>query len=508
MTAFLEANGSVIPETTGMPGGDLGMGGEAELRVWVIEDSPAGSTVAVGNLSAIRWQDSVSNQQHCFNCIGLTSLSPNIDYRVELRARADAAFSYTVAARHGLAVFAHPSPKIDSSELTSDWDFPFAGSPNITTSHCSMTGAANPCSCLPPGPTEPPHEPALQTYYPQVPSWPVTTVDSQWVGSRAVALASGTLLESGGTGDAMLGLEMYSIPPDRVFGQYASLGGVHHSSYSVTDLYDGAERRAPVYVHGITRALPLNTFFPLPVRLVATEFPLCPNNVDYSVESSTTLISISALNLAGSAWHQEPVVVGGGRAAESAPVGCTTCNPSAGCVQVPGCVGPVIAWESFCVGTSALSNQCNVPLSTAVKVAEGSVQTPGGQFGYDGRAFFSAKVRVVGDFDNRAALRVRLWIELDGPGYDSEVVGSEGVQGIGIREEISECVASTTAGHDSHVGQRTLSASFFATGLGALDLSSDYTVTVWAQVDRASPGNCQVKSMSIYNDNPIIIWFG
>jgi hypothetical protein len=116
-----------------------------------------------------------------------------------------------------------------------------------------------------------------------------------------------------------------------------------------------------------------------------------------------------------------------------------------------------------------------------VEIASGTFTVPAD---HDGEIFFAVKARAQGD-PNDPAGNAFLWLEIDG-----QRLGSTGVQGLGG--------PIGTAG--TSVSQRTLSASYLATGSGALAPGS-HTVKAYAQV------NGQFMHLSFHNDKPLMIWF-
>ena len=105
---------------------------------------------------------------------------------------------------------------------------------------------------------------------------------------------------------------------------------------------------------------------------------------------------------------------------------------------------------------------------------------------------FAAKLRCQGDC-NDDAMRVRLQLYID-----CQPVGSVGIQRLWGR--IPQKFISTS------VSQRTLSSSFLSAGPRAL-APGKHTLSVAVHVEVRDPRAC-IRHLSVYNDDPIIVWFG
>ena len=246
----------------------------------------------------------------------------------------------------------------------------------------------------------------------------------------------------------MLGLFMGGQPP---WSPNMAFGAQHYAQYTVNDIFSGAEFEAPMYCQGVHDP---DLWGPGPggvFSLVATEFPFCvdgspssANFVEYTVGGTATLVAVH------------------------------------GGIQVHGHIGTDLPThtlnEYVCIGTTAASAGCP-PSGEPVVIARCPVEIPKG---HDGIVFFSARGRCQGDIRD-AGGTVKLWIEIDGV-----PMSSVGVQGLG--------------GSGTSVSQRTLAASYLATGNEALT-PGIHEVGLVAEVTGS------FFHLSIHNDHPLLMWF-
>ncbi len=322
--------------------------------------------VVVTNHAVIDWRASNNPQQHSFNVIGAATLGPG-DHTVALVAEAIAGTFY-VGAGSNLSVMVHPARDVVASSLASD-STEFAFTTNGVT----------------PG-TPAPHTPLL-TY--------ATTFQNE----DTVALASARAYYGSGYGDAMLGLYLDGANP-----------GNAASSWTVNDIWTGAETQAPLSCHAFFRSLDgAHT-----LSFDASEFPWGQQGEDtvkYKVGAGAR-----AVFLRGD-------MVVRGSASQSSVVDNT--------IDYVG------------IGTS--QNWPGVPsVGTDVRLVDAFFDVP---VGHSGVIFFAAKTRVQGDSSDVGGT-ARLWIAIDGAR-----VGATGVQQLASPDSIS---------------QRTVSASYLSAGAGAL----------------------------------------
>ena len=139
---------------------------------------------------------------------------------------------------------------------------------------------------------------------------------------------------------------------------------------------------------------------------------------------------------------------------------------------------PLQGDEYFCVagwngGTCGAENQ-------PIEIASETFTVPAS---HDGIVYFSARVRAQGDPADGAG-DVLLWIEIDGI-----QAGSHGVQQLG--------------GAGNSVSQRSLCASYLATGANAL-AQGNHVVKLFARVNSiGAPG---FRHLGMHNDRPLIVW--
>jgi hypothetical protein len=233
---------------------------------------------------------------------------------------------------------------------------------------------------------------------------------------------------------------------DAMFGIY--LDGVDPGNgamlWSVNDTCQCAEEHAPLYTHGFLTNLASGSHS---LTLEALELPWAQTPaVDdpaiFQVGDNATLVTLSGdLTVAGS-YASEDVT-----------------NRRL---------------ENFAIATSeAWPN--TPPVGTDVMIAESTFAVP---VGHTGVVMFLTKSRVQADASDPGGL-VRLWLELDG-----QAVGSTGIQQLAAPFSVS---------------QRTISASYLATGAGAL-APGQHTIRTFARCDG------QFIHMTLVRDLPLV-WF-
>jgi hypothetical protein len=255
-----------------------------------------------------------------------------------------------------------------------------------------------------------------------------------------VALASGTARVAGPNGDSMLGIYLDRHHP-----------GPGRSLWTVNDLWQGAELEGPVF----TQAFLAGGRAKSTVSLDATEFPWrsAPpffqddNTVVYSVQSTAALA----------------VLAGGLRVA------------GAGGPALPGFPDQAdSAWDFACIGATSPWPGCP-RTGENVLIGVGSFAVPRR---HPGVVMLAAKARVQGDGADPGG-KATLWITLDGVPRGS----------IGVQE------LRAPAG----IGQRTISASYLATGKLALR-PGRHVVRVYGRADG------EFVHLTLSRDLPLV-WF-
>ncbi len=351
-------------------------GGAGRAETYITIDG-----VRVSNRSAIDWRATkpAARNPHTFNVIGAKRLAAG-RHRVVLHALADGA-PITVGRGANLSALASSATSITTSRLireTPPLDFDTRDTPEgtplprrgVRTVLSTVTGAAD-------GPI--------------------------------VAMASGSSREDGGLGDAMWGLFLEGREP-----------GIRAMTWSINDLWPGAETLAPMFSQGLFAAAPPRAS----VQLVASESPYyrpkmaSTNAVRYRVAADTALVALrGGMTVQGAAYAPAP------KYTEK---------------------GLIRRFAYVCIGTNGFKPTCPRAGSEVV-VGDGEVCIPKG---HNGVVLFSAKTRLQGD-DHDQGGTVTLRLRIDG-----KDVGSTGFQRLGP--------------HPHVVSTRTTSASYLATGATAL----------------------------------------
>ena len=313
---YVQTDGSYEP---------IGTGAAASMHIEV-----DGSVVS--NVAEIDWRGSTVPVAHSFNAIGAVELAEGV-HTVTLVADAPAG-SFAVAARSNLSVFVDPADSVKTASAASA-----SGPYNFTTS-----GRRGP---------DLEHRPVAS----------VSVSGDQPV----VALAAGTLTQSGHAGDAMLGLYRDGFHP-----------GNDRSLWSVQDLWEGAELTGPLATHALL------TSGPGVVSLDVAEFPWESGEdpAVFALRPSARLVTLTG-------GHD---VVGHATAAG-------TGDPER----------EDSTWDYACIGTSIDWPTCPETGSTYVH-AEATIEVPSG---HSGVVLLAAKTRVAGDDADEGGV-IELWLTVDG----------------------------------------------------------------------------------------------
>ncbi|MGH8030942.1 MAG: hypothetical protein ACREO8_00890, partial [Luteimonas sp.] len=348
--------------------------GSARAETFITIDN-----VRVSNASAIEWRDSKARNPHTFNVIGVRRLAAG-RHRVVLHASVEGA-SVTIGRGANLSVLASSATSIAMARLRRDSD-----TLDLDT-------------------RDTPEKTPL-------PRRGVRTVLSTVPGTARgpiVAMASGSSRENTGPGDAMWGLYLDGREP-----------GIRAMTWSINDLWAGAETLAPMFSQALFVAAPPRAG----VQLVATESPYyqpamaSTNGVRFRVAADTMLIALrGGMTVQGAAYSPTFDYAGRGR---------------------------LLRYAYICIGSNGFKPSCPRSGSDVV-VADGEVCIPKG---HNGVVMFAAKSRVQGD-DHDAGGTVTLRIRIDG-----KEVGSTGLQRLGP--------------HPHVVSTRTTGASYLAAGRQAL----------------------------------------
>ncbi|HEL4226690.1 TPA: hypothetical protein UM512_001713 [Stenotrophomonas maltophilia] len=364
----------------------------------------------VSNDSYIDWRQSTSAQQHSFNVIGAKYL-PAGHHTVNLAGQAIGS-AVNFGSASNLSVLITSAGSVTNSSLPSDTaqlDFNTVGSPEGM---------------------------ALQAKDRKL----LMTAQAGNPGGPIVAMASGRAFAWGNYGDGMMGIFLNEQEP-----------GIESMTWSINDIFSGAETQAPFYSQGLFVNPPAYST----VSFVASESPYYQpqdantNNVKYKFGANSRLVTLS--NGFG--------VVGKGL------------NPGFNYAAA----GPYRRFAYVCVGTNGFAPGCP-PAGSQVVIGEGQVCIPQG---HNGVVLFSTKSRVQGD-PNDGGGSVFLFLKIDG-----QQVGSLGTQQLGSRPD--------------SVSTRTISASYLSAGSSALGTGC-HTVQAVAQVLG------DFRHMSLNADMPLV-WF-
>lgn len=235
-------------------------------------------------------------------------------------------------------------------------------------------------------------------------------------------------------GDAMWGIFVDGAEPN-----------INSMTWSINDLYTGAETQAPMYNQGYFSVGPGSHTF----SLEASESPYnngLTNNVRYKIGANSRLITLTGgMSVVGKGLYDDPSKYGVGR-----------------------------RYSYVCIATNNGNSNC-ASTGTEVVLGKGSVYIPPT---HNGVVYFSARTRIQGDNQDSGGIVV-LYLKIDG-----KVVGSKAVQQLAFPHS-----AST----------RTLTASYLATGVNRL--APGYHT---AQVIGVAYGN--FLNLSMNADLPLI-WF-
>lgn len=364
----------------------------------------------VSNDSVIDWRQSNAMQQHSFNVIGAKYLSAGT-HTVTLHGVAESAPAYFGGGTN-LSVLVTGAASVTNSSLPAD-----TGQLNFNT-----VGSAEGTP--------------LQSDDRQI----LLSVNAANQEGPVVAVASGRSYVYGAYGDAMVGILLNG-----------SEAGIDSMTWSINDLYSGAETQAPLYSQALFTSPPVLSS----VQFVASESPYYQpqdphtNGVKYKVGANSRLITLAnGLQVYGKGL-----------------------NPNFDYAAA----GPYRRYAYVCIGTNGFNPSCP-PSGTEVVLGQGQVCVPSG---HNGAVLFSTKSRVQGD-TNDAGGTVYLYLKLDG-----KQVGSFGVQQLGPKPNA--------------VSTRTVTASYLAAESEALQPGC-HTIEAVARADG------DFRNMSLNADMPLV-WF-
>lgn len=364
----------------------------------------------VSNDSYIDWTQSNAKQQHSFNVIGARNLAAG-SYTVTLYARAGQAPVYFGGSTN-LSVMTSAASKVSNTGLAAD--SPVLNFDTVGTAEGSPLDAND-----------------------------RSTLVSSVVGNTSgpiVALASGRAYVSGNYGDAMLGIFLNNQEPN-----------IDSMTWSINDLYTGAENQAPLYSQALFAAPPAQST----VQFIATESPYWSpqdpqtNNVKYKFGAGSRLITLNGgMSVVGKGLTPGFNYTGSGQNRRFAYV----------------CVAATQPWPG-CPATG-----------TEVVLGTGRVCIPSG---HNGVVLFSTKSRMQGDSDDTGGT-IFLYLKVNG-----QVKGSLGVQQFGPAP--------------NGVSVRTITSSYMAAGAQALPVGC-HTVQAVAR------GQGDFKHLVMNADMPLL-WF-
>ncbi|HEY4530898.1 MAG TPA: hypothetical protein VIG97_11350 [Luteimonas sp.] len=327
--AYLHADGGFAPV------------GESIANAWIEVDGRR-----VSNESVVDWRGSRAPNRRAFNAIAAVHL-PAGRSRVALRARAVDG-TMRVTARSSLSVLTHAAEHAATAFLDahSPWlEFDTRG-----------TAEGQPL--------------------PRGRGWmPVLSVEAGNAGGPVVAMASGRAWTSNRPGDAMWGIFLNGREPP-----------LHSTTWSINDLFEGAELQAPMFMQALFPAPPRGSS----VQLVASESPYytprmsTTNAVRYRVGAGTGLVTLSGgMRVVGRGYAPAWDYVTRGRYRRYAYV---------------------------CIGTNGFRPDRCPPTGTAVVLARGLACVPSG---HDGEVMFASRTRIQGD-DHDAGGTVALSLRVGG----------------------------------------------------------------------------------------------
>lgn len=366
--------------------------------------------VKATNDSVIDWRQSTSGQQHSFNVIGAKYLAAG-SHTVSLYGVSTGAPTY-FGSGSNLSVLVTGATAVTSNRTGAD-----SAPLNFNTVGTPEGGAL------------------------QGDDWaPMVSVYAGNSDGPIVAMASGRSYKYAADGDAMLGIFLNAQEP-----------GIDSMTWSINDIWNGAETQAPMFSQALFSAPPSNSI----VTYAASESPywqpqdLNTNNVSYKVGSGSALVTLA----------NGFQVVGRGL------------NPQFDY----GTAGPYKRYAYVCVGSSQGWPGCT-PTGTEAVIGRGQFCIPAG---HNGTVLFSTKTRIQGASEDPGGT-VRLYLKLNGV-----PVGSTGVQQLGPPPRA--------------ISTRTISASYLSAEGGAL-APGCHTVEAVALVEGT------FKHLSMNADMPIV-WF-
>jgi hypothetical protein len=456
-TLFVEADGSFFP-------GDVGPSGRAAIAKVFIElvNADTGVTETVSNEALIDWSQSNHPVQHSFNVLGAPTKKPGT-YSVRLMAvpLQDAFQSFSALKVSGDTSLAVMAPRAKTVEHPLQADSPTDAPDFNFGAHYLPDNFSSPIT-LPDDIVE--HR-ALLSHDLDL------TVDARpWT-----VLASGTsyLPTNNGNANRPIGDAMWGLYVD------GFNCGNAVSTWTVNDLQENSEYFAPMFVQGFFDTIPCRTSTkfdygpprPLPtgnqhsITLDATKFPLHasqPNNrVQYRVTGGARMVVLS---------------------------GVTPVQGSASKAQdINSAVESMVADNLLVVPVIPIGRDLELAVTNPAK----PIHIP---LDHNGVVFFTAKTRMMG-FTSDEAGQFSLWIEiceLDAAGAPVDC------------HRTSPHAIQKTVGSDS---QRTLSASYLATGEDRLTPGKNYRATAKGRAE-PFPGyeTLAYKNAVMLIDVPLI-WF-
>ncbi|MEM7204058.1 MAG: hypothetical protein AAF628_27600 [Planctomycetota bacterium] len=469
----------------------------------------------VGSKSIVDWRphlgtSAYSPEIHSFHVAWASPLITG-EHVVELVASAG---HYSIGKRAALSVFVNPCPTLTAQHSSHQ------GLVDVDVSQCSLCAqCCGFCSevCNQDTWTRINHWQNLASENVAAVTVPINGVDPVFMiasGSSSVTVAGPLPTQScsgneppANMGDAMWGLFL-GLGGENLYKPFPN-GPLHFATWSVNDLWEGAELGAPMFCQGaILFPEDDSPFFAdVDVRLRGTEYPAFTdagdvyNPVQYSVDPSTQLIALTG-----------DFAVSGAVATSGTTYPCnglTSADLQCSFPCVPAGTTPICRWcNAWCVASPDGPN-CPNPGTQRVLAEETLLIGPT----HDGIVFFSSMIRALGDAQNAGAARLEIFHELQDPFGVKTIVGSRGVQT--FQSNLCSGASGTPLG--SPESQRTLCASYLSAPPNNL-APGQYTIRLIGVVHQVNPPlppplppeffPFTAGKISFYNDHPILIYFG